>query len=97
MGTNDTNATAGLAVSAVSLPQQTGLHLQGLLGSGLVHVTLGLLNTTRWDPSLLLLWLIAVGTVVGGSYWAAHDYTIGKGPGKDQVEVGGWVGGYQVG
>jgi len=88
MGVDAADAEAAAALntstSAVSLPHSVGLQLRQLLEAGGAAgggplVTLALLPPSRaLDPAALLLWLLAVGTLAGGSLWAGADHAAAR-------------------
>lgn len=62
---------------AISIDRQDGLNIHEQLQSG-VSLTLQyeLLDIPALDASALLLWIMAVGTVVAGSLWSGADYAL---------------------
>eukprot|EP00878_Enallax_costatus_P005247 GHUV01005514.1.p1 GENE.GHUV01005514.1~~GHUV01005514.1.p1 ORF type:complete len:657 (+),score=154.76 GHUV01005514.1:2409-4379(+) len=62
---------------AISIDRQDGLSLYKQLQSG-ASLTLQyqLLDVPALDASALLLWVMAVGTVVAGSLWSGADYAL---------------------
>ncbi|KAF8059420.1 SPPL2 [Scenedesmus sp. PABB004] len=86
MGGDLGNASAGApappprnasGAPAVSLDRADGVALLAALrapGAARARVSLALLDVPALDPSALLLWAMAVGTVVAGSLWSGADY-----------------------
>lgn len=64
---------------------QVGSTLRALVaGSPPVQLRQRLLKTSSFDSSSVVLLLMAVGTLVGGSMWAGHDHLAAK---KQQLQV----------
>ncbi|XP_044951423.1 signal peptide peptidase-like 4 [Hordeum vulgare subsp. vulgare] len=58
-------------IPAVLLPKDAGTILQGLLSLGKVSVQLYSPDRPLVDTAEVFLWLMAVGTILGASYWSA--------------------------
>lgn len=79
MGFDNTNTTEELVtIPAISIPHSTGLQLSAAVASGPTTMSLKLINVTAFDASSIVLWLLAVGTVIGGAVWAGEDYSAAK-------------------
>ena len=89
---HDPNSTAGLTIPVVSLPQDFGhLLLKQLLPGSSVSVTVSMMDLPAFDPSAIMLWALAVVTVVWGAYWSGLDHTA-AGRGARHEEVGrAWI------
>lgn len=65
------------APPGISIPRSDGTQLLGELLSGAdLSLQWELMDIPALDPSALLLWLMAVATVVVGSLWCGSDYTL---------------------
>ena len=58
-----------------------------------LQVTLRAIDISGLDASALVLWLMAVGTLVWGSLWAGCDYALGQRVSRNTDEVGARLGG----
>ncbi|KAG2441965.1 hypothetical protein HYH02_009759 [Chlamydomonas schloesseri] len=89
------NATAGLTLAAVSIPHELGLRLLGLAaaagggagGTGEAHVSLRRVSVPLVDTGAVLLWVLAVGTIIGGSLWGGLDHLAHRRAGEDQAPL----------
>eukprot|EP00798_Chlamydomonas_sp_ICE-L_P005127 gene5127-34933_t len=83
---NDTRAQT-VTLAAVSISRHEAQQILQLLeeaGPGQLEVELDRVNERTLDPGFVLLWLMAVGTVVAGSLWAGHDHSQRKKGGRSR-------------
>ncbi len=75
----DVNSTAGLVVPAVSIPDVYGKRLvEAAAGGGPLRASLEAVDVPLVDASAVLLFIMAVGTLVGGSVWSGLDHAASK-------------------
>lgn len=74
-------------IPAISLSQDTGNRLLDAATGGQLLASIRLVHMAALDPSAVILWLLAVSTVIGGSIWSGVDYAATKRRGR-----GGHVG-----
>lgn len=86
----DPNTTAGVRIPVVSLPQAAGLQLlQGVAALEGTTVSLSLIKLPKFDPSELVLWALAVLTLVVGSLWSGADHAAARLAAQRQVQRAG--------
>ncbi|KAG2440711.1 hypothetical protein HXX76_003568 [Chlamydomonas incerta] len=88
------NATSSLTLAAVSIPHELGLQLLALAasggsggGAGEARVSLRRVSVPLVDAGALLLWFLAVGTVIAGSLWGGLDHMGHRRSAEDQAPL----------
>ncbi len=79
MGGNDTEQMARIHIPSISISHEAGERLLTLLSESpgsAPEVSVEPIEVSGLDPSALLLWALAVGTVLAGSLWSGHDYLV---------------------
>ncbi len=77
MGGNDssTEGQPKLILRAATVSAQMAAQLQQMLKAGSsISMTPWAPIYTRFDPSEIVMWLIAVGAVASAALWAGHDF-----------------------
>ncbi|GKU88100.1 hypothetical protein SLEP1_g2404 [Rubroshorea leprosula] len=67
----EANADLDIKIPAVMLPQDAGENLEGFMGNSTVSVALYSPKRPAVDIAEVFLWLMAVGTILCGSFWSA--------------------------
>lgn len=83
----DDNATELITITALSIDRQAGLTLMDLAKKEHTQVALKVLQLSEFDPSSIILWCLAVGTLVAGSLWAGADYAVAKNQQQQEAVV----------
>lgn len=75
----DVNSTAGLVVPAVSIPDVYGRRLvEAAAGGEQLRASLEAVDVPLVDASAVVLFFMAVGTLVWGSVWSGLDHAASR-------------------
>mmetsp|Transcript_35632 Transcript_35632/g.79248 ORF Transcript_35632/g.79248 Transcript_35632/m.79248 type:complete len:564 (-) Transcript_35632:687-2378(-) len=70
----DKELVGNITTTLISISQANGDKLGALAAAG-ASASLQAVSIPRWDPSSIVLFALAVGTVIGGSVWSGLDHT----------------------